>query len=149
MAKRSGPQAPDFASQARAAIEKHMPEARVSTAQWGARPNLSWVRWPRAGGGYSYVGLRRHLSWVTGEAGQALEPLALDDLPIGAADAPPEATGYRVRLAELLGEEDRWWPAGASAEETGRQLEWIVLQIRVKADAFFARHPLTRAEIER
>ena len=149
MAKAGGHPARSFAARARAAIEKHVPEAREATAHWGARPNLCWVRWPRAGGGFSYLALRRHLGWVTGEAGHALEPLELDDLPLGTADAPPEAAGYRVRLAELLGEEDRWWPAGSSAEELGRQLEWIVLQIRVKADAFFARHPLPPAAIER
>ena len=73
----------------------------------------------------------------------------LNALPVGGAGAPPDTMGLRVRLAELLGEEDRWWPAGASAEELSRRLEWIVLQIRVKAEAFFARHPLPRAPIER
>ena len=148
MAKSSGRPPRSFAARARAAIEKHVPEAREATAHWGARPNLAWVRWPRAGGGFSYLALRRHLGWVTGEAGVALEPLELDDLPLGAAEAPADAAGYRVRLAELLGEEDRWWPAGASAEETSRQLEWNVLQMRVKADAYFARRPLPRAAIE-
>jgi hypothetical protein len=148
MAKAGGRQLMSFASRARAAIEKHVPETREPAAHWGSRPNLCWVRWPRAGGGYSYLALRRHLGWVSGEAGLALEPIELNDLPLGAAEAPPDAAGYRVRLAELLGEEDRWWPAGGSPEDTFRQLEWIVLQIRVKADAFFARHPLPRAAIE-
>ena len=137
-----------FASQARAAIEKHVPEAREPTAHWGARPNLCWVRWPRAGGGFAYLALRRHLGWVTGEAGVAHEARSLADLPLGAAAAPPDAAGQRVRLAELLGEEDRWWPAGESPEETIRQLEWIVLQIRVKADAYFARRAPPPAAIE-
>ena len=148
MAKAGGRQPRSFASRARAAIEKHVPETREPAAHWGSRPNLCWVRWPRAGGGFSYIALRRHLGWVTGEAGLALDAIELDDLPLGAAEAPPDAAGYRVRLAELLGEEDRWWPAGGSADETLRQLEWIVLQIRVKADVFFARHPLPRAAIE-
>ncbi len=149
MARTAGRQPRSFASRARAAIEKLVPEAREPEAHWGARPNLCWVRWPRPGGGFSYLALRRHLGWLTGEAGLALEPRELDDLPLGVAEAPPDATGLRVRLAELLGEEDRWWPAGESPEETGRQLEWIVLQIRVKADAFFARRPLPPAAIER
>jgi hypothetical protein len=136
-----------FASRARLVIEKLMPETRVPEAQWGARPNQCWVRWPRAGGGFSYLALRRHLGWVSGEAGMSLEPVDLGALPLGAAAAPPDAHGYRVRLAELLGEEDRWWPAGESPEDLARQLEWIVLQIRVKADAYFARHPLPRAAI--
>jgi hypothetical protein len=148
MAKTGGRQSRSFASRARAAIEKHVPETREPAAHWGARTNLCWVRWPRAGGGFSYLALRRHLGWVSGEAGLALDPIELNDLPLGAAEAPPEATGYRVRLAELLGEEDRWWPAGSGAEELTRQLEWIVLQIRVKAEAYFARHPLPRAAIE-
>ena len=148
MAKGAGRPARSFAARARAAIEKHVPEAREAAAHWSARPNLAWVRWPRAGGGSSYLALRRHLGWVTGEAGLALDPLEFDDLTLGAAGAPAEAAGYRVRLAELLGEEDRWWPAGSSTEETSRQLEWIVLQMRVKADAYFARHPPPRAAIE-
>lgn len=148
MAKSGGRPARSFASRARAAIEKQLPETREPAAHWGARPNLSWVRWPRAGGGFSYLALRRHLGWVTGEAGLALEPVELNDLPLVPAESAPDTAGYRVRLAELLGEEDRWWPAGTSAEETSRQLEWIVLQIRVKADAYFARHPLPRATIQ-
>jgi hypothetical protein len=147
MAKAGGRQPRSFASRARAAIEKHIPETREPAAHWGARPNLCWVRWPHAGGGFSYLALRRHLGWVTGEAGLALDPLELDAVPLVAAEATPDAAGYRVRLAELLGEEDRWWPAGSTAEETLRQLEWIVLQIRVKAEAYFARRPLPRAAI--
>ena len=42
---------------------------------------------------------------------------------------------------------NRWWPAGETTEELSRQLEWIVLQIHVKADAYFVRHPLPRAAI--
>ena len=137
-----------FTAFARAAIEKHVPEARGPVAHWGARPNFAWVRWPRPGGGFSYLALRRHLGWVTGESALAGEPLELEDLPLGAPGAPPDAAGYRVRLGDLLGE-DRWWPAGSGQEETSRQLEWITLQIRVKADAWFARHPLPRTAIER
>ena len=147
MAKPGGRQPRSFASRARAVIEQHVPDAREAAAHWGARTNLAWVRWPRAGGGFSYLALRRHLGWVTAEAGFALEPLELDDLPLGAAEVPADAAGYRVRLAEMLGEEDRWWPAGSDAKELTRQLEWIVLQIRVKAEAYFARHPLPRAAI--
>jgi len=128
-----------FASLARAAIEKHVPEARAAQAAWVAGPNVAWVRWRHAGGGYSYLALRRHLDWVTGEAGLAREPLPLDRLPLGAAAEQPGASGLRVRLGELLGEEDRWWPVGAGEEEDRRQLEWIVLQIRVKAEGFFSR----------
>jgi hypothetical protein len=147
MSKAGGRPARGFAPSARTVIEKQVPETRATDAHWGARPNLCWVRWPRAGGGFSYLALRRHLGWVTGEAGMSLEPVELAALPLGAAAAPPDAHGYRVRLAELLGEEDRWWPAGESGEELARQLEWIVLQIRVKSDMYFARHPLPRAAI--
>lgn len=139
----------NFTTFARAAIEKQVPEARGPAAHWGARPNLSWVRLPRSGGGFSYLALRRHLGWVTGEAALAGEPLALEDLPLAAAGAPPDAAGYRVRLGDLLGEEDRWWPAGSGMVETKRQLEWIALQLRVKAEAWFVRHPLPRTTIER
>jgi hypothetical protein len=138
-----------FAILARAAIEKHVPEARGPRPHWGLRPNLAWVRWARPGGGFSYLALRRHLNWLAGEAALASEARELEDLPLGATDAPPDAAGYRVGLGEMIGESDRWWPAGASAVETSRQLEWIVLQLRVKADAWFARHPLSRAPIAR
>ena len=143
-----------FAALARAAIEKHVPESRGPGAHWVERPNLSWVRWPRAGGGYSYLGLRRHLGWVTGEAAIAGRAVEMEDLPLGVVEghtaaASHAATGHRVRLGELLGEEDRWWPAGATPEDTRRQLEWIVLQIRVKAEAWFTRHPHSGATIER
>ena len=133
-----------FASLARAAIVKHVPEAREPSAHWGEGVNVAWVRWPRAGGAFSYLALRRHLDWVTGEAALAREPLELDRLPRGAAGALPGAAGYRVRLGELLGGEDRWWPAGSGDEDVDLRLEWIVLQIRVKADAFFSRSAITR-----
>src|SRR2546427_324892 len=87
------------------------PTPRARAPHGGSRPTLCWVRWPRAGGGFAYLALRRHLGWVTGEAGLALEPLDLNALPVGGAGAPPDTMGLRVRLAELLGEEDRWWPA--------------------------------------
>jgi len=129
-----------FASLARAAIEKHVPEAREPAAHWGTGPNLAWVRWRREDGAFSYLALRRHLGWITGEAALGREPVELESLPLGAPE-PPGASGYRVRLGELLGGEDRWWPAGSGDEDESGRIEWIVLQIRVKADAFFARNP--------
>ena len=138
-----------FATLARAAIEKHVPESRRPGVHWVLRPNLAWVRWARSGGGFSFLALRRHLNWVTGEAAIAADARAMEELPLGAAAAPPDAAGYRVRLGEMLGEADRWWPAGASATETSRQLEWIVLQLRVKADLWFSRHPSSRTAVGR
>jgi hypothetical protein len=134
-----------FARLARAAIEKHVPESRGATAFWEARPNLGWVRWPRTAGGYSYLALRRHLGWVTGEAGIAGEPVPLDSLGLvrpGAADVARAGTtipGRRVRLGELLHEEDRWWPSGSSEPELSERLEWLVLQLHARAEPFFAR----------
>lgn len=149
MSKAGGQKDESFAALARAAIEKHVPEARGPETRWGVRPNLAWVRWARPGGGFSYLALRRHLNWLTGEAALASEALELEDVPLGASELPPDAPGYRVRLGEMIGESDRWWPAGASAPETSRQLEWIVLQLRVKADAWFSRRPPSRAAVGR
>src|SRR2546428_1848146 len=109
-----------FASRARVVIEKHMPEAREPAAHWGSRPNLCWVRWPRAGGGFAYLALRRHLGWVTGEAGPAPEPLGLDALPGGGGGGPPHTIGLRRRLAAPPGEEDRLVAPRGSAGELGR-----------------------------
>ena len=149
MPKAGGHKDESFATLARAAIEKHVPEARGPAGRWRLAPNLAWVCWARPGGGFSYLALRRHLNWLTGEAAVASESRDLEDLPLGSADAPPDAAGYRVRLGELIGESDRWWPAGGNVAETSRQLEWIVLQLRLKADAWFARHPVPRAPIVR
>ncbi len=135
-----------FSSIARAALEKHAPEAGRDTTVWGAKTNLVWMRWRRGDGMNAYLGLRRHLGWVTGEAGLSVGRHDLEQLPLHAGgddEAPARARGYRVRLGELLHEEDRWWPAGAGADELRRQLEWIVLQMTVKADGYFLRHPIS------
>src|SRR2546422_11743354 len=118
MPRGSGRPSRSFASRARVVIEKHMPEAREPAAHWGSRPNLCWVRWPRAGGGFAYLALRRHLGWVTGEAGLALEPLDLNALPGGGARAPPATMGPPGPRAGLRGEEDRRGPAAATREGT-------------------------------
>ncbi len=135
-----------FSNVARAALEKHVPEATQSSAAWGSKPNLVWVRWHRGDGSNVYLGLRRHLGWVTGEAGISVARQDLAALPLrtegGDETLCTRARGYRVRLGELLNEEDRWWPAGTSAAELSQQLEWIVLQLRVKADGYFLRHPV-------
>jgi hypothetical protein len=135
-----------FASIARAALEKHVPEARGDSAAWGERTNLVWVRWRRGDGLHVYLGLRRHLGWVTGEAAMSVDRHEMDTLPLRAGGEDEtacfRARGYRVRLGEMLLEEDRWWPAGTTAAELRQILEWIVLQLRVKADGYFLRHPV-------
>ncbi len=132
-----------FARLARAAIEKHVAEARTAEAHWKLGPNLAWVRWSRDGS-YFYLALRRHLDWVTGEAGVSETPLEFEQLALIAAAEPPAARpaageGWRVRLATLLEGEDRWWPAGATPGELSEQLEWLALQLRVRGEGFFGR----------
>ena len=129
-----------FASLARTAIEKHVPEARIATAWWSLGTNSLWIRWA-FGGGYAYLGLHRHLDWLSGEVGVSREPVemgALYALPGVPALTVP---GYRIRLGHLLESGDRWWPAGDTEGELIERLEWLVLQLHVKGTAYFRRYP--------
>lgn len=118
-----------FARLARAAIEKRVSEARTEAARWGFKPNLAWVGWTLEDGRSVFLGLRRHLDWVTGEIAVCDTASDLEDVPL-ANDVAPNASG-RFRLGDLVGEDDRWWPAGDTPAEQVEQLEWIALQLRV------------------
>jgi len=133
----------NFAGLARAALEKHLPRAREASARWAVRPNLACVRLANADGSFVFFALRRHLGWVTGEAGIARDPVELEPLPLLDAEGGPESGGYRVRLGDRLGDGGRWWSVGASEQSLRERLEWIALQLCVKATAYFARHPLS------
>ena len=130
-----------FARHARAALEKHVPEARTSAAHWNVAANEAWVRFPRADGRYGYVALRRHLDWVDGEAGISREPRDLDELVRLPGPITGDEIGFRVGLGELLHREDRWWPAGESESELVERLEYLALQLAVKGGAFFRHWP--------
>jgi len=132
---------PSFATLARAAIEKHVAEARGADAWWSLGTNAVWVRWPLESSLFAYLGVNRHLNWVSGEAGMsraAVELGALHALP-GEPAAPVE--GYRIRLGHLLEGHDRWWPAGPVETGLIERLEWLALQLRVKGIAYFSRYP--------
>lgn len=133
-----------FTRLARAAIEKQFPPARTPGAEWHAAPGHIWVSWTRGDGSIQAVGARRHLDWITGEAALMRASRDPDALPAWTGDdVPPGAgQGYRIRLGDLLGDGDRWWPAGAGTGELAAQLEWIMIQMMVKLEAHFARHPL-------
>ena len=118
-----------FARLARAAIEKHVSEARTEAARWGFKPNLAWVSWSIGSGKVVFVGLRRHLDWVTGEIAIAEAEEDLDQVPL-ATSLGPRVLG-RMRLGDLIGEQDRWWPAGDTPAAQSQQLEWIALHLRV------------------
>jgi hypothetical protein len=133
-----------FASVARAAIEKHVPEARTGAATWHPGAGSVWVLWPREEGGWAALGLRRHLDWVTGEAARGRGSVDPESLPLTTDTEELPASGYRIRLGVLLHDEDRWWPAGASASELRERLEWLALQLRARSESHFARHPLSR-----
>lgn len=137
--RRREPRSPHatFGTLARGAIERLVPETRISTATWHARPNHVWVRWP-ADGGWRYLALLRHLDWITAEAGYSGGPAEFDTLALH-PDAPGAAPGRRARLGDLLGEGDRWWRAGTREAEMVQRLEWLVLQCATKAPMFFAR----------
>ena len=130
-----------FARLARAALEKHLPEARDPAAHWHRGANEAWVRVLRPDGLYGYFGLRRHLGWVTGEAGLSRAPLALADLVLLPGMPAGDLPGFRVRLGDLLHGEDRWWPAGESERELVQCLEQLALELAVKGGATFRRWP--------
>ena len=128
-----------FARMARAALEKSVPEARTEAAIWGFKPNLAWVKWTLGDGRSAFLGLRRHLNWVTGEIAISKTESDLDDVPLAGAESAPEG---RMRLGDLVGEDDRWWPAGDSPSMQADQLEWIAVQLRVHLERRI--HPHTR-----
>lgn len=130
-----------FARHARAALEKYVPEARIAAVHWNVGVNEAWARFPRADGLYAYVALRRHLDWVSGEAGISREPAGLSDLFLLPGTPPAEVPGFRIRLGDLLHGEDRWWPAGDSERELVEQLEFLALQLAVKGSAYFRGWP--------
>lgn len=139
--RRLAPAGRSFARHARAALEKYLPEARTDATSWRAGANEAWVRFPRADGLYGYVGLRRHLDWVTGEAGVSREPRELGERFALPGTSEDEVPGYRIRLGELLHAEDRWWPAGQTEPELIERLEWLALQLAVKSGSYFRRWP--------
>jgi len=128
-----------FARHARAALEMHIPEARTSEAYWILGTNVAWVRFRREDGLYGYFALRRHLDWVSGEAGLSREPLQLGELLL--TPAPVQAAGHRIRLGELLHGRDRWWPAGRNGSQLEERLRYLALQLAVRGGAHFRRWP--------
>lgn len=129
-----------FAEIARDAIQRVVGETRGPDATWSLGVNVAWVRFPERGR-YTFLGVHRHLDWLSGDAGTASEPCEMDDLyPL---PGRPEHTrrGYRVRLGDLLEGEDRWWRAGADEGSLAERLEWMAMQLRVKGQAYFHHHP--------
>jgi hypothetical protein len=131
----AGSKRTSFAELSRAALEKHLSEARTPEAHWGGKPNLGWVRYRSPDGRFVFIALRRHLNWVTGEIGISRTAVELEGLDLKAAPEP--GTAYRVRLGEMLHDEDKWWPAGDNEKELVEILDWLVLQMRVKVEKFF------------
>jgi hypothetical protein len=129
-----------FAELAREAIRRAVPETRDPAAQWHLGTNMAWVRFPEDGR-WTFIGLHRHLDWLSGDAGSAGEPCGMDELfPLpGVPDR--KVPGRRVRLGDLLGGEDRWWKAGANEVELAARLEWMAIQLRVKGRSYFLHHP--------
>lgn len=124
-----------FTDLTREALERHFTEARTPEAHWSGKPNLGWVRYRGPDGRYVFIALRRHLNWVTGEIGIARTAVELEELDLKAAPEP--GTSYRVRLGDLMHDEDKWWPAGDNEKDLVDRLEMLVLQMRVKVEKFF------------
>ena len=130
-----------FARHARVALEKHLPQAGEATAHWHLGTNEAWVRLARSDGWHEYFGLRRHLDWVTGEAGLSRLPADLADLvPL---PGPPTAavSGFRIRLGDLLHGDDRWWAVGENEDELVKRLDDLALQLAVRGGASLRRWP--------
>jgi hypothetical protein len=147
--KQPNPSRPSFGTLAREAVEKHVPEVRTPDAWWSIGNNALWVRWPVERGVYAYLGIHRHLGWVSGEAGVSREPQELSALfPLPGVPAAP-VPGYRIRLGHLLEGQDRWWPAGNDLPTLVERLEWLALQLRVKGNAYFSHYPAPAGSPER
>jgi hypothetical protein len=129
-----------FARHARAALEMHVPQSRSLSAHWSLGTNEAWVRFLREDGLYGYFAIRRHLDWVSGEAGLSREPRPLGELAL-TPGATGEAVGFRIRLGDLLHGRDRWWPVGENASELEERLRYLALQLAVKGGAHFRRWP--------
>ncbi|MGH7731374.1 MAG: hypothetical protein ACRENJ_09005 [Candidatus Eiseniibacteriota bacterium] len=130
-----------FARHARAALEKHVPEARTPAAHWHLGTNEAWVRYPRHDGLHGYFGLRRHLDWVSAEAGVSREPTSLADLFRLPGHPRGDVVGYRIRLGDLIDGKDRWWPTGETPSQMDERLGQLALQLAVKGRKFFRRWP--------
>ncbi len=138
-----GPRA-SFAELAQEAIRRAVPEARGADAHWELGLNMAWVRFPEDGR-WTFIGLHRHLDWLSGDAGSASEACGMADLfPLPGVPERP-APGRRVRLGDLLVGEDRWWRAGADQAVMSARLEWMAIQLRVKGRSYFLHHPATPA----
>ncbi len=130
-----------FARHARAALERHVSAARAADAHWHLGTNEAWVRFPRGDGLYGYFALRRHLDWLSGEAGISRQPVPMGDLFRLPGRPPGDAQGFRIRLGELIDGKDRWWPAGENDAELDERLGHLALQLAVKGGAHFRRWP--------
>ena len=130
-----------FAGHARAAIEKHVPEARTPGAHWHLGTNEAWVRFPRRDGLYGYFGFRRHLDWMSGEAGLSSQPGSLGEMFRLPGRPGGDVPGFRIRLGDLIDGKDRWWPTGEGATEMDERLGELALQLSVKGRKFFRRWP--------
>ena len=130
-----------FARHARAALEKHVPEARTAAAHWNLGTNEAWVRFPRLDGLYGYFALRRHLDWVSGEAGLSREPRSPGELFRLPGHPGGDVAGFRIRLGDLIDGKDRWWPTGETERQLDERLGHLALQLAVKGKNFFRRWP--------
>lgn len=130
-----------FARHARAALERNVPEVRGPGALWSLGTNEAWVRFPRGDGRYGYYALRRHLDWVSGEAGVSREPRQLAELFLLPGTPRGEVAGYRIRLGDLIHGRDRWWPVGEGVSDLDERLGYLALQLAIKGGAHFRRWP--------
>ena len=128
-----------FAQLARPALEKHLPGATGPSVHWHLGANEAWVRLPRPDGLFEYFGLRRHLDSVTGEVGISRTLSGLAALPLVHTPPARGARGFRIRLGDILDEEDRWWPAGDSEPQVMERLEGLALLLAVKGGACLRR----------
>jgi len=129
---------PTFAQLARTAIERAVPETRGPEAEWHLGINEAWVCFPMDGQ-FAYLDLHRHLDWITGEYGAASAAVSIRELPLLPGPVPPGAPGARIRLGDLVGEDQRSWHAGSDQRSLGEMLERMALELRVRGLTYFQR----------
>lgn len=130
-----------FARHARAALEKHIPEARTAGAHWHLGTNEAWVRFARLDGLHGYFALRRHLDWINGEAGLSREPMFLAELFRLPGHPHGDVAGFRIRLGDLIDGKDRWWATGETGSQLDERLGHLALLLAVKGKTYFRRWP--------
>lgn len=139
--RREDPRAPraPFATLARDAIERSLPETGERRARWYLGVNLATVRWPSHDGRWHHVALRRDDTGISGEYGESRASADLEELALLPGEDEGEPLGYRVRLDALLPDARAKRPNIRDERELGEFLAWVVAQLGALGPDWLAR----------